>query len=423
MNLLLKQLGRSHMALVNKVIQLADEEKIQAYLVGGIVRDLFLKRKNLDLDIVLEADAVIFAKKLAKELGCPVQVYEQFKTATLVIGEKRLDLASARKESYLYPGALPVVSFGKIYDDLLRRDFTINALALYLNGPSRGQCVDFFNGRADLKNKTIRILHDKSFEDDPTRLLRAVRFEERFYFRMDSRTRALFKGAMAQNYPATVKAPRYFSEFSKILKEKKPLAALKRLNAFKGLRFIANPLVVAWNDVARLEQSIPLLENKAGYKIFKAWWQLYLFAVLRNAPSSQLDRIFSQWQLPQSLKKSILEIQGKSDIINLSSKRVSPGQAARYLKSLSLEALIYLRATASNRAVAMRIDRFVLIDSKINLAITGHDLIRLGVGNKLFIPFVLEAIREEKINRKIKTAAQEQLLAKKIISEHRYGKT
>ncbi|MFQ5925400.1 MAG: poly(A) polymerase, partial [Dehalococcoidia bacterium] len=149
------------------------------YLVGGAVRDLILGRPNLDFDLVVEGDAPRLARQLARSSGEKVVVHRQFGTAKFHRGDLSIDLVTARSETYARPGALPKVEPGEIGDDLFRRDFSINAMAIALSPPSFGELVDPYRGRIDLEHRLIRILHQRSFIDDATRILRALRYEQR----------------------------------------------------------------------------------------------------------------------------------------------------------------------------------------------------------------------------------------------------
>ena len=162
---------------------IADEAGFPAYLVGGIVRDLFLRQRNLDVDIVVEGDGIIFAGLVVRKLGGRMRTHQKFGTAVIILpGGLKLDVATARLEYYESPGSLPTVELSSIKKDLYRRDFTINPLAVRLNRRHFGELIDFFGGVRDLKERNIRILHNLSFVEDPTRVFRAIRFEQRFPF-------------------------------------------------------------------------------------------------------------------------------------------------------------------------------------------------------------------------------------------------
>ncbi len=183
-----QRLSPESLALIQKAGALAAERRLGIYLVGGVVRDILLGRANSDLDLVVEGDAIKLAESLAGELGGRLVVHRRFGTAKIRTRNLTIDLAMARAETYARPGALPTVRPGSIQDDLARRDFTVNAMALRLDPGSFGKLVDPFDGRKDLENKLIRILHDRSFIDDATRMLRAVRYEQRFGFRLEAST-------------------------------------------------------------------------------------------------------------------------------------------------------------------------------------------------------------------------------------------
>lgn len=175
----------------------ADRKQLPAYAVGGIVRDMIIGKKNFDLDINVEGDAIGLARILARKWKAPLTVYKDFQTASLQLPtDVRVDLARTRQERYAHPGALPAVRFGNLKSDLYRRDFTVNAMAIAINAGRFGQLIDEFGGLKDLLKKKIRILHDRSFIDDPTRILRAVRFEQRYHFQIERRTLTLIKLAL-----------------------------------------------------------------------------------------------------------------------------------------------------------------------------------------------------------------------------------
>ena len=227
------------MTLLKAIGRYAENDGVVAYLAGCFVRDLILKRCNLDVDIVIEGDALSFARELAGIYDASLVTYKQFGTATLILpGGMKIDVATSRREIYTESGALPVVRPGSIQEDLFRRDFTINAMAICLNAKRFGALVDEYNGFDDLKKKTIRILHPQSFMDDPTRILRAVRFEQRFHFKIEKETLSRLKSALKADAVSLVKPPRYFEEFKKILIEENPQLSLKRLCELKALGFL-----------------------------------------------------------------------------------------------------------------------------------------------------------------------------------------
>ncbi|MEK6732056.1 MAG: hypothetical protein AABY55_00355 [Candidatus Omnitrophota bacterium] len=208
------------MKIIELVGKTADKLKIKAYIVGGPVRDKLLGIANYDLDFVVEGSGIKFAETLNKKLKGKLTTYRAFGTATIeLIKGKRIDIVTARKETYKYPAAYPAVKPGAIEDDLFRRDFTINAMAISVNKKNFGNLVDFYGGQKDLNKGVIRVLHDKSFMDDPTRIFRAVRFSVRFGFKIEPYTKKLIKEAISDGLLGEVNAGRIRKEIELFLKE------------------------------------------------------------------------------------------------------------------------------------------------------------------------------------------------------------
>jgi tRNA nucleotidyltransferase (CCA-adding enzyme) len=202
-----------------------------AHLVGGAVRDLLLGGEPVDLDVVVEGDGPAAARTAAQALGGTVREHGRFGTATVVAPELSFDVVSARAESYPQPGALPEVRPGSLADDLGRRDFTVNAIALALDGPEVGRMTAHDGALDDLAQRTLRVLHSASFHDDPTRLLRLVRYGARLDFEPDPRTDALARDAIAADALATVSGARVGAELRALVAERTAAAALTRAHA------------------------------------------------------------------------------------------------------------------------------------------------------------------------------------------------
>ena len=207
---------------------------MKAYLVGGPVRDFMLKCPNTDLDITVEGNAMRLADSFADLYpGAQVVRYPAFKTATVRLPDGSLvDFATAREETYVRGGAFPAVKPSGIKEDLFRRDFTVNAMAIAINPKIWGKLIDPFDGMVDLRSKKIRILHKKSFLDDPTRILRAARFKARLGFKIEAQTLKLLKSAIKIKVLDTIKPQRYLKDFNKVLKESKSAEAIKCLKSW-----------------------------------------------------------------------------------------------------------------------------------------------------------------------------------------------
>jgi tRNA nucleotidyltransferase (CCA-adding enzyme) len=211
---------------------------MKAYLVGGPVRDLMLKQPNIDLDITVEGNGIRLAESFAGlHQGARVTRYPAFKTATVHLPDgSMIDFATARKEVYARKGAYPTVQSSGIKDDLLRRDFTINAMAIAINPDAWGRLVDPFKGKTDLLSKRLRVLHEKSFLDDPTRILRLARFKARFGLKVEAKTLKLLKSAIKIKVLDTIKPQRYLKDFNKVLKGPKSLEAVKCLKSWDAYK-------------------------------------------------------------------------------------------------------------------------------------------------------------------------------------------
>jgi tRNA nucleotidyltransferase (CCA-adding enzyme) len=239
------------------------------YLVGGAVRDVLLGEQSLDLDLMVEGDALAFARDLAAELGVRCHAHEKFQTA-VVKGtspdgrEIRVDVASARTEFYVAPGALPEVERSTLRHDLARRDFTINAMATSLKAEDLGSTYDFVGGFRDLRQKTVRVLHNLSFVEDPTRLLRAIRYEARLGFRMDGHTLSLARGSIETRLVGDLSSARLRDELLDLLSEKRVTVALTRL-AELGLDRALHPHLNAGTEAVELSRRAEAAMAKPPY--------------------------------------------------------------------------------------------------------------------------------------------------------------
>ncbi|MDD4362979.1 MAG: CBS domain-containing protein, partial [Atribacterota bacterium] len=214
-----------------KIGETGDELDYSVFMVGGIVRDLFLGFPNLDLDIVVEENAIKFARFFCKKTKAEMKSHKKFKTAVVILPNGlKIDFASARREFYEFPAALPKVEFASIKKDLYRRDFTINAMAIQLNNKNFGRLYDFFGGKRDLELKKIRILYNLSFIEDPARIIRAIRFEQRYDFTLENATEKFLRKAIQEGLISRIRKKRISLEFVNIFKEKKPIKVLLRMN-------------------------------------------------------------------------------------------------------------------------------------------------------------------------------------------------
>jgi tRNA nucleotidyltransferase (CCA-adding enzyme) len=256
--MLARRLPAESVDLLRVVGELAEASGSTAYLVGGVVRDLLLRQETRDLDVVVEGDACALAKALGERLRATVRVHEAFQTAAVSLPSGiRLDLATARTEHYVRPGALPEVAPGGLRQDLFRRDFTINTLAIRLTGPGFGRILDFFGGRNDLLAGKIRVLHGLSFIEDPTRALRAIRFATRFDFEIARETAHLMNVARREKVFDRLSPQRLRRELEQLFSERRLATAVRMAGSFQLLTVIhpgLRPTRRAWARVERAEE-------------------------------------------------------------------------------------------------------------------------------------------------------------------------
>ncbi len=273
--------------------RLALRKQLPLYLVGGAVRDLLLGRSVTDLDLAVEGDGVAFARALAREVGARPSVHERFGTATLEFADgSRLDVASTRSETYEARGALPRVAAAPLVRDLARRDFTINAIALRLAPQSRPVLVDPFGGERDLERRTIRMLHEASALDDPTRAFRAVRYANRLGFRIDSRTRRWIGDAVERRAFDAVSGDRVRRELRLLFSESHRARAVRLMGAL-GIDRVVDP---ALRHDAPILASLRRGEGIARRHPGRTTWLLFLLVwsgALDPAARERLSRRLS----------------------------------------------------------------------------------------------------------------------------------
>ncbi len=224
--------------ILQKIGSKAKELGYRVYLVGGVVRDLLMKKNIWDLDLVVEGDAVVLAQKLAEDWGVDCHTFPEFGTAHMKVQNYKLEFATTRRETYPHPGSYPVVEWATLKEDLLRRDFTINAMALSINPEDFGTLIDYFGGLRDLKDRIIRVLHPMSFVEDPVRILRAMRFSGRFNFKLSKGTEKLLKNAVSMGLLRKAPKGRLMNELRLALREEKLLEILRLYRKYKVLEYV-----------------------------------------------------------------------------------------------------------------------------------------------------------------------------------------
>lgn len=363
--------------------EVAAERGQRAHVVGGFVRDMLLGRRNLDLDIVVEGDGVAFAESAAHALGARVRVHRRFGTAVLVLSrEFHIDIASSRSEYYTKPGALPTVERSTLRQDLFRRDFTINAMAACIDPDCFGQLADPFGGLRDLEHGIVRVLHGLSFIDDPTRVLRAARFEERYGFRMDASTEELARRAVAMHVLGEVSGARIREELIDILEEEHPEQVLARLHVLGALDELAPVDADAAALPAAMEGThlaVMHLSKMLSRPLRRRVALTAAFATI-GTPSA-CERWLRHHRFGREYSEVALAVASRSHTVlrTLQDRRgMRDSRLYRLLQTLPPEALAVLWARVDDLGRA-RIDRYAGTLASIRPAVSGRDLIEMGM--------------------------------------------
>ena len=400
-------------ALLKEAGQLADRLDLPLYVVGGFVRDLLLGIENLDLDLVVEGDGIAFARKLAAERGGRVKAHERFGTAVVVLPDGfKLDIATARTEYYEYPTALPTVERSSIKKDLYRRDFTINTLAVRLNGRGFGEVLDFYGGQRDLKDKAIRVLHSLSFVEDPTRVFRAVRFETRFGFHLGKDTLALIKAAVKMDLFHRLSGHRLLEEWKALCTEREPKTGLRRLADLDLLRFIHPKLV--WT--ARLEKLLLAVEETLDwYRLLYLdrtveVWLVYTMALAAVLPDRGVSDLLKRFPFSEREATTLKALRGGAHrLLRQLAKQppLKPSAVYHLLEDLPDEALVAMMAQSPSDQVKRQVSAFLTTWRKAKPLLTGADLRAMGVKPGPIYSKVLGQLRDAHLDGTVKTEAEE----------------
>jgi tRNA nucleotidyltransferase (CCA-adding enzyme) len=382
-SLMRNRLPTSVYALLSQCGELGEKMGCHVYAVGGFVRDILLHRPNLDIDLVVEGDGVSFANQLAQVLGGRIRSHSKFQTAVVILpDDQRIDVATARLEYYEHPAALPTVELSSIKMDLFRRDFSINALAIELNPKRFGRLVDFFGGQRDIKDKTIRVLHSLSFVEDPTRILRAIRFEQRFAFRIGVQTERLIKNALHLNMFQMLSGQRILHELKLLLQEENPLVCLKRLHSYAILEAIHPLLKLSPKKEQLLEKIDKVID---WYELLyleptPSTWQLYLLGLTTGCTLDEIRLIARRLSIPSKTEKKLIELRQEAQKVREDlyawHRNSRPALSTLYnlLSPLPLEGLLFLMASSRKEEARKAVSLYLSQLRNQELEINGKDL-------------------------------------------------
>jgi len=418
-------LDKKFIILLRIIGEVAEYSNYSAYAVGGFVRDLLLGQKNLDLDIVVEGDGIIFAKKLVAKLGGRMKAHDRFKTANIILPDGfKIDVATARLEYYEYPAALPTVELSSIKLDLYRRDFSINAMALQLNPERFGMLIDFFNSQNDLKDRLIRVLHNLSFVEDPSRILRAIRFEKRIGFTIGKHTERLIRGAVKAGFFSKKTNRRIFAELQQIFTEDTPGPAIERMADFRLFQFLWPDLkpnlkidrrfrhiltqtrrVISWFRLLYLEENAELTP-----------WRIYLLSIMARSKVNQIESFCKRFQIGNAICQDLInEKLAVDELIHRwhSHPPEKNSNICKNLRPLSNDGLLYLMAIARKNEIKKGVSLYVTLLRNMQPLLNGDDLTALGYHPGKIYKEMLAALRDAKLDGLISTREEEKKFIRK----------
>ena len=423
-------LGESTVRLIATIAKHAHAEQISVYLAGGVVRDLLLQRENTDLDILLEGDAIAFASKLARIYGGNIEGHAPFGTAKWKLDSAaiinlsvesgaipaQIDFATARTEMYQAPAALPVVEPASIRQDLQRRDFTVNALALRIQaGSCSWDMLDPANGYSDILGKQIRVLHDRSFIDDPTRIFRALRFASRFGFTIESRTATVLHKAIP--VIQRLSGERIRHELDLILREEYPERIIASLYALDIFLQIHDSFCISkrlTEQFQRLREHMPRMRGNSDNMARSGWHLLF-----SNIAEEDALLICARLGLTGELSNSIAgyaRLLAKVDWLGAPATKSSA--ITRFLDGISAGALrTGLICNVDDHAVKERMELYTVDWRHRQTTIDGNELIRAGLAPGPIYREILDKLRGAWIDGEIESEDQERQLFLKMVKE------
>jgi len=391
-----KQLPSELVTFTQRAGKVAASQGKGLYLVGGVVRDLLLGQPNFDLDFVVEGNAIELAQHLAGINQGKITTHPHFNTAKLQWDKWSADLATARSETYARPGALPTVTPGSISDDLSRRDFTINAMAIELNPGRYGELIDRYKGRDDLDHKLIRILHEKSFIDDATRIWRGLRYEQRLDLQLEPATLNLLK----RDIPMldTISGDRIRYELECILKEVHPEKVLRRAEELGVLPKLPSSLKGNGWLAERFEQARKI-NSPSPPPV-----GLYLALLVYPLTNKEIEALISFLRLPKLSAQTLRDtIELKAKLPALANPKIKPSQIYHLLHGYNPTAITANSLASESLVACQHINLYLDKLRYVKPALTGEDLKRMGVAPGPRMKGILQRLHDARLDGKVKS--------------------
>lgn len=384
-----------------------------AYVIGGFVRDLFLYRKNEDIDIVIEGNGIEFAKTYAKKSGARIHSHKKFGTAVIIFPDGfKIDVASARTEYYKFPASLPVVEMSSIKMDLFRRDFTINTLAIHLNPDKFGRLIDFFSAQKDIKDKALRVLHNLSFVEDPTRVFRALRFEQRFGFAIGKLTSSLIENAVKMDFFKRLSGKRVFSELKLILQEENPTPAVMRLMDYNLLNVIHPSITIDKKLKAHLRIAKKVIDwhDLLFFEEPYEKWIVYFLTIIRQCNRETTIEICKNMEIAPRYGKLFYNRRFEAErqlYLLQQNPDVNNSDVYTMVSEFSTELILYMMTFAGPEKVKKAISNYHTNLRHVTLNIKGKDLIKMGIAPGPVFRKTFKAVLDARLNGMIKSRDEE----------------
>jgi len=356
----------------------------RAFIVGGFVRDLILGKRNFDIDITVEGDGIAIARELSELLGARLTIHERFLTATIHTPDGRhIDIATCRRERYNRPAVLPMVEPASAEEDLLRRDFSINAIAVHITEKRFGDVLDVCGGMSDLRSGIIRILHERSFIDDPTRAFRAVRFEQRFSFKIEPHTEYLMREAIEAGMISLLTPDRIKHEWMRICNEHNPTACIFRMAEFDMLHWISDALSLDAELKRAALEALPRAEELAkAADVTYERWLLYFMPLVDGAEASKVASLCARYSLSAKHTQALLSSLSVGGTLRAVNIPMRPSAIKSLWDAFPIEVVIYALAVALAAGFRQASDSLIAYITNYRNAqpdVTGGELISAGI--------------------------------------------
>jgi tRNA nucleotidyltransferase (CCA-adding enzyme) len=422
-DLLRRNLSARLVRILKDLGEVGDQLDLPVYAVGGFVRDLLLGIGNSDIDVTVEGDGILFAEAFAGRHNCRVKSHQKFGTAVIIFPDGlKVDVASTRLEYYASPGELPTVERSSLKMDLYRRDFTINTLAIRLNRADFGVLTDFFGAHRDIREKVIRVLHNLSFVEDPTRVFRALRFEQRLDFHIAKHTENLIKNAVKMNFLNRLGGKRLLTELVYILREKEPLLAIERMASLGLLQFIHPELKITTGTRNVLEETDKILSWFDLLFLERRYekWAVYFLALCESLTNGQFLETCNRLSVSEQYKEKLFEMRktGEGILDNMHRRtarhlKILRSETYYWLKGLPVEILLYMMAKTGDEAVKKYISLYFTQLQNIHCLITGDDLKEMGLPPGPRYKEILDKVLKARLDGEVTTREEEMRLVRK----------